>query len=123
MVRHLVLPFFLLGVVFTCAHGQAPQPIKPESAPRNSPRPALKPVGPPAVDVEAQRLESGKLQITFTYYQGTGKLERVKCSGSITDIETAVRVLGKQNRMPSRVQDLVEVALRHIRVLDVPAKN
>jgi membrane-associated protease RseP (regulator of RpoE activity) len=90
----------------------------------NSPRAMLKSVGPPAVNVEAQRLEGGKLQVTFIYYsQGTGKLERVKCSGSIAEIENEVRELGKQNRMPSRVQDLVDVALRRIRVLDIPAKN
>jgi len=75
------------------------------------------------VDVEAQRLESGKLQITFTYYQDTGKLERVRFSGSITEIESEVRALGKQNRMPARVESLVEVALRRIRLLDVPVKS
>jgi len=90
----------------------------------NSARASIKAVGPPAVNVEAQRLEGGKLQVTFIYYsQGTGKLERVKCSGSLTEIENEVRELGNQNRMPSRVQDLVDVALRRIRVLDVPAKN
>jgi hypothetical protein len=82
-------------------------------------RGVLKPGGPPAVDVEAKRLEGGKLQITFMYYsQGTGKLERVRCSGSLAEIENEVRVLGEQNRMPARVQDLVDVALRRIRKLN-----
>jgi PDZ domain len=90
----------------------------------NPPKAMIKPGGPPAVNVEAQRLAGGRLQITFTYYsQGTGKLEKLKCSGSLADIENEVRQLGKQNQMPSRVQDLVEVALRQIRLLNFPHKD
>ena len=90
----------------------------------SSPKGMIKAGGPPAVNVEAQRLEGGKLQITFTYYsQGTGKLEKLKCSGSLADIENEVRQLGKQNQMPSRVQDLVEVALRRIRTLKLPGQG
>ena len=60
----------------------------------DSPRAALKRVGPPAVSVEAQRLEGDRLQITFTYYaHGTGKLEQVKCSGSLSQIEGEVQKL------------------------------
>jgi hypothetical protein len=90
----------------------------------NLTRGTIKPSGPPAVNVEAQRVQSGKLKVTFTYYlQGTGKLERVTCSGSLAQIESEVRELGKQNRMPSRVQDLVDVALRQIRVLNFSQEN
>ena len=79
---------------------------------------------PPAVNVEAQRLEGGRLQVTFTYYaHGTGKLEQVKCSGSLSQIEGEVRELGKQNRMSARVQDLVEVGLRRMRALEIPAQE
>jgi hypothetical protein len=78
----------------------------------------------PAVNVEAQRLEGGRLQVTFTYYaHATGKLEQLKCSGSLSQIEGEVRELGKQNRMSARVQDLVEVGLRRMRALDIPAQE
>jgi hypothetical protein len=98
------------------------QPSTPAAAVVATPsRGAIKPGGPPAVNIEAQRLEGERLQITFTYYSpGTGKLERVTCSGSLAQIENEVRELGKQNRMSSRVQDLVDVALRRIRALNFP---
>jgi C-terminal processing protease CtpA/Prc len=96
----------------------------PPARPGDVVKGAIKPGGPPAVTVEAQRLEGGRLQITFSYYShGTGKLERVTCSGSLGDIENEVRELGKQNKMPSRVQDLVDVALRRIRVLNFPQEE
>jgi hypothetical protein len=88
------------------------------------PRASLKPLGPPAVDVQAQRVEGGKLRVTFKYYaQGTGKLQEVTCTGSLDDIENEVHERGRQQGMSARVQDLVEVALRRIRDLDVPASN
>jgi hypothetical protein len=87
-------------------------------------RAALKPLGPPAVDVQAQRLEGDKLRVTFKYYaQGTGKLQEVTCTGSLGEIENEVHQRGQLHGMSARVQDLVEVALRRIRDLDVPASN
>jgi hypothetical protein len=82
------------------------------------PKSVLKPGGPPAVAVEAQPLQGGKLKVSFEYYLPTGKLERVTCSGSLSQIESEVRQLGEKNRMPARVQDLVDVALRRIRALN-----
>jgi hypothetical protein len=126
MKRLLLAPLFLFGALSPCAFGQPASKVGAMDSrpPSDSARAALKRVGPPAISVEAQRLEGDRLQITFTYYaHGTGKLERVKCSGSISQIESEVRELGKQNRMSVRVQDLVEVALRRLRVLDVPLKN
>jgi hypothetical protein len=126
MKRSLLVPLFLFAALSPCALGQpaSKSGAMDNRVPSDSPRAALKRVGPPAVSVEAQRLEGDRLQITFTYYaHGTGKLERVKCSGSISQIESEVRELGKQNRMSVRVQDLVEVALRRIRILDIPVKN
>jgi hypothetical protein len=107
-----------LEVTLTRAAVPAPPPLT------SLPKGVIKPGGPPAVNVEAQRVQSGKLKVTFTYYsQGTGKLERVTCSGSLTEIEDEVRELGRQNRMPSRVQDLADVALRRMRVLNFPQDN
>lgn len=82
------------------------------------PKSVLKPGGPPAVTVEAQPLERGKLRISFVYYSPAGKLERVTCSGSLNQIENEVRQLGEQQRMPARVQDLADVALKRLRVLN-----
>jgi hypothetical protein len=107
-----------LQVRLTCT--PLPQPIAVFG---NTAKGSIKAGGPPAINVEAERLPGDRLQVTFTYYsQGTGKLEQVQCSGSLTDIENEVRELGKQNRMPSRVQDLADVALRRIRVLNFPPK-
>jgi hypothetical protein len=106
------LLLFRAGRQMTLALGQ------PNPEPNPVPKSVLKPGGPPAVAVEAQPLEKGKLKVSFVYYSHTGKLERVTCSGSLNQIETEVRQLGEQRRMPARVQDLVDVALKRIRVLN-----
>jgi hypothetical protein len=80
----------------------------------------LKAGGPPAVTVEARPLQQGKLRVTFTYYSdGSGKLEQVTCSGSLGEIEAEVRSLGEQNRISPRLQDLIDVALKRIRAINV----
>jgi hypothetical protein len=86
------------------------------------PKGLLKAGGPPAVAVEAQPLEAGKLKVIFVFYSPAGKLERVTCSGSMVQIEAEVRQLGEEKRMPPRVQDLVDVALKRIRVLNSAEK-
>jgi len=89
----------------------------------HTPKGVLKLGGPPAVKVEAQTLSNGKLSVTLTYFTDvSGKLERVTCSGSLPEIENQVRELGVQNRMPPRVQDLVDVALKRIRDLNSPQR-
>jgi hypothetical protein len=83
------------------------------------PKGLLKAGGPPAVSVEAQPLDAGKLRVVLHFYSPrSGKLERVTCSGSLVQIEDDVRKMGEQNRMPARVQDLVDVALKRIRALN-----
>jgi hypothetical protein len=82
------------------------------------PKSVLKPGGPPAVAIEAQPLQGGKLKVRLVYYSQSGKLQQVSCSGSLSEIEQQVRQLGRQNQMPARVQDLVDVALRRIRALN-----
>lgn len=81
----------------------------------------VKPGGPPAVTVEAEPREGGKLNVTFFYFSDqTGRQERVTCSGTLPEIEKQVRDLGEQRQMPVRVQNLVDVALERIRVLNRP---
>ncbi len=88
------------------------------------PKALLKPGGPPAVSIEAKTLEGKRLSVTFTFFaNGTGKLERVTCSGSLDEIKQQVKDLGRENRMSAPVQDLADLALDRIRVLNSPAKK
>jgi hypothetical protein len=90
-------------------------------APPLFPKAIIKPGGPPAVSVQAEPLESGKLQITFRFYSdGKGKLDEVTCSGSFKEIQAQVRTLGENNQIPPRIQELVDVALKRIRDLNTP---
>lgn len=83
------------------------------------PKAVLKPGGPPAVALEAEPLSRDTLKVSFRFYSpDTGKLEKVTCSGSLPQIEDEVRQLGKQNRMPPPVQDLVGVALQRLRAIN-----
>jgi membrane-associated protease RseP (regulator of RpoE activity) len=85
------------------------------------PKALIKPGGPPAVSVKAEPLDGGKLQITFHFYSdGKGKLDHVICSGSFKEIQAQVRTLGENNQIPPRIQELVDVALKRIRDLNVP---
>jgi hypothetical protein len=89
------------------------------SSPPEMAKGLLKPGGPPAVDVEAEPLADGKLRVTFTYYsEGKGKLERLTCSGSLDEIQGQVRGHEGQNDIPPRVLELVDVALRRLRLLN-----
>jgi hypothetical protein len=82
------------------------------------PKGLLKPGGPPAVSVEAEALDGGKLRVTFTFYSdGKGKLDRLTCSGSLTEIQRQVRSLGENREIPPRVEDLLDVALKRIQDL------
>jgi hypothetical protein len=85
------------------------------------PKGMLKAGGPPAVSVEAEPLKHGKLKVVFTFYSSnSGKLEQVTCSGSLSEIEQEVRDQGTKKGMPPQVQDLVDVALKRMRVLQAP---
>jgi hypothetical protein len=77
--------------------------------------------GPPALNVKAEPLEAGKLQVTFTFYSETrGKLDQVTCRGSFPEIQDRVRTLIESNRIPVPVQDLVHVALKQLREAKSP---
>jgi hypothetical protein len=83
------------------------------------PKAMLKAGAPPAVNVEAQPMGQNKLKVVLTFYSNSnGKLEQVTCSGSLGEIEAEVRQLGRQKRLPPRVQDLVDVAMKRIRDLN-----
>lgn len=88
------------------------------------PTSTLKPGGPPSVNVDAKRLENDRLSVTFTYYSnGSAKLERVTCSGSVDEIKSQVKDLARERRMSAGVQDLADVALERLRVLNSPTKK
>jgi hypothetical protein len=90
----------------------------------DSPKAMLKPEGPPAVAVHAKNLDSGKMSVTFTYYsKHSSKLESVTCSGSLDEIKKKLKDVGEQKQMPSRVQDLADLALDRLRVLNSPAQK
>jgi hypothetical protein len=87
----------------------------------DQPKGLIKPGGPPAVNVEAQPLSGGKLRVTFTFYsEGKGKLDQVVCSGSLAEIQTEVQALNRDRRIPGRVQELIAVALKRLRDLNMP---
>jgi hypothetical protein len=74
---------------------------------------AVKPGGPPAVSMDCTVLDGGKMQITFQYYsESSGKLESLTCTGSLPEIEQQVR----KHQLPSRVEDLVDVALKRLKL-------
>jgi hypothetical protein len=73
----------------------------------------LKPGGPPAVAIECTFLDGGKMQIVLDYYsEMNSKLERLTCNGSLPEIEQQVR----DYQLPNRVQELVDVALKRLRM-------
>jgi hypothetical protein len=80
--------------------------------------------GPPELTVQAEPLTRGKLQVVFIYYPDgkgpaeQGKYERVECSGTLAEIEERVRRWRKDNHLPDHVQDLVDVAMRRVRMLN-----
>ncbi len=79
------------------------------------PKGLLKPAGLPAVTIKAQPLDAHKMAVTVLYYgEGTGKLHQLNVSGSLPDIENQI----KSQEMPARVHDLVDVALKRLRVLN-----
>jgi hypothetical protein len=77
---------------------------------------AIKPGGPPAVSMECTFLDGGKMQIQMQYYsESSSKLETVTCNGSLPEIEQQVR----NHKLPSRVEDLVDVALKRLKAANV----
>jgi C-terminal processing protease CtpA/Prc len=85
---------------------------------------SLKPGGPPAVSVQAQPQKDGKLNVTIFYYpENSSKLESLNCQAPVQDIERQFHDLATEKRVPEHVQDLVDVALRRLRELNVPKQK
>jgi PDZ domain len=76
-------------------------------------RNAIKPGGPPAVNVECTYLTSAKMQMVVTYYaELSSQLQTLTCTGSLMEIEQQVR----EHQLPDRVEDLVDVAIKKLRM-------
>jgi hypothetical protein len=81
-----------------------------------APKSYLKAGGPPAVTVQVQPLDDGQLNLVLTFYSAnSGKLESLTCDGTIENIESQIHSYARDQRLPERVQDLVEVALKRVR--------
>jgi hypothetical protein len=79
---------------------------------KNAPKGTIKQGDPPAVAIECTVLDGGKLAIKLQYYsESNSKLETVSCNGSLPEIEQKVR----EQRLPSRVQEMVDVAFKRLR--------
>lgn len=99
-------------LMLSCQVQQADLPALPKAL--------VKPVGPPAVNVQAEPLPNGKLKLTLTYYAGNGgKLEALTCTGNLEEIETQIRQRTQQQDISPRVQELLDVALRRLRMLNL----
>ncbi|MBI3409445.1 MAG: PDZ domain-containing protein [Planctomycetes bacterium] len=88
-----------------------------------APKSFLKPGGPPAVSVQCQPMDNGKLDVTILYYvNNSAKLDRLNFTGAINDIETQFQSHAREQQLPERVVDLVDVALRRLREINQNAK-
>ncbi len=84
-----------------------------------TPKSYLKPGGPPAITIQVQPLEEGQLSLVLTYYSAnSGKLESLTYDGTMENIESQIHSDAREQRMPDRVQDLVEVALKRVRYIN-----
>jgi PDZ domain len=92
-----------------------PMTVKLALKEEDLPKSLVKLGGLPDVTVKCQRLDEKKLSVTFMYYRDSGKRDSVTVAGSLPEIEKSVQDLGKENRFPPRVQDLVETALKRLR--------
>lgn len=83
------------------------------------PKGFLKTGSPPAVSIQAQPMDNGKLDVTILFYaDSAGKLERLHFVGPIAEVENSFQAEARDRQLPVRVVDLVDVALRRLRVLN-----
>ncbi len=84
------------------------------AAAQEVPRGTAKAGAPPSVSVSATPLDGGKMKLTIEYYQeSTGRPRTVTCEGTPAEIDSEVA------KLPGRVQNLANVALRRMRHLDL----
>jgi len=94
-------------------------PSSEKSADLPPPKGFMKPGGPPAVSVEAQPLEKGRLNLVVRFYaDNSSKLEQRSYEGALDDIEQQLHAHAREHRLPENVVDLVDVALKRIRKLN-----
>src|SRR5262249_59811012 len=75
--------------------------------------------GLPDVTIKADVLDKNKLAVTLIYFRDdSGKRESVTVTGSHAEACQQVDDLARNRRMPQRVHDLVEVALKRLRGLN-----
>jgi C-terminal processing protease CtpA/Prc len=93
-----------------------------EMTPENeylTPKGFIKPGGPPAVTIQLQPMDKGRLNLVLSFYSNnSGKMERLAYNGQLEDIEHQIQTDTRAQRLPERVQDLVEVALRRVRTIN-----
>ena len=84
-----------------------------------APKGTFKPGGPPAVTIQLQSLENGRLNLVLTFYaNNSGKMERLAYQGNLGAIEKQIQADAREKRVPDRFQDLVEVALKRVRTIN-----
>src|SRR5262245_49646482 len=75
--------------------------------------------GLPDVTIKADVLDKNKLAVTLIYFRDdSGKRESVTVTGTHAEVCKQVDDLASNHRMPQRVHDLVEVALKRLRGLN-----
>jgi hypothetical protein len=88
-----------------------------------NPKAAAKGGEPPAVTIQFQPMDHGRLNLVLTYASAvTGKMERLAYIGQLAEIERQIQTDFREQRLPERVQDLVEVALERVRTINESQK-
>jgi hypothetical protein len=88
------------------------------SADANPAKAAAKGGEPPAVTIQFQPMDHGRLNLVLTCASAvTGKMERLAYIGQLAEIERQIQTDFREQRLPERVQDLVEVALERVRTI------
>jgi hypothetical protein len=83
------------------------------------PKGLIKPGGPPAVTIQFQPVDNGRLNLVLSFYSdNAGKMESLAYNGPLGDIEQQIHTDAREKRLPDRVQDLVEVALKRVRTIN-----
>ena len=84
-----------------------------------TPKGLIKAGGPPAVTIQLQPMDNGRLNLVLIFYSdNSGKMEHLAYKGPLGDIEQQIHADAREKHLPDRVQDLVEVALTRVRTIN-----
>jgi hypothetical protein len=84
-----------------------------------TPKALMKPGAPPAVTIQFQPLDNGRLNLVLSFHSdNSGKMESLAYNGPLGDIEQQIHTDALEKRLPDRVQDLVDVALKRVRAIN-----